>query len=309
MTIKNIVINGGGPIIFKAYGALKQANMSGVWSHENVDAYYGTSAGSILALMLAFEYSWEDLDDFIVKRPWQHVWKFNLLNVYEYYTNKGIFGKDMFNDFLGPLFKGKDVETSITLKEFKDVFKKNLYIYAVDLGTFELVEFSHLSHPDMPVLEAVRASSALPILFQPVDYGGHLYTDGGFLLNYPLVKCTADPKTILGVRNAFDASSSSNEVTGIFEYLSYILNKVLDRVQLSGAIETPYELQINTGFIDYSVIHSLANNAVERQSLINQGMEDALHSIKETNVFSPRYGSETTSSLKSSSQTLPNSCQ
>jgi predicted acylesterase/phospholipase RssA len=280
MNIKNIVINGGGPIIFNAYGALKQANLSGIWSYDSVESFYGTSAGAILAIILALQYSWEDLDDFIIKRPWQQVWKFNLLNVYEYYSNKGIFGKEMFNDFLGPLFKGKDLEVSISFKEFHELFKKNLYIYAVNLASLELVEFSHVSHPDMPILDAVRASSALPILFQPVKYGGNLYTDGGFLMNYPLVKCTADPKTILGVRNAY-ITSSPNEVNGLFEYLSYILNKVIDQLQFSCTFEIPYELKINTDFIDYSVIHSLANSASERQTLINRGMEDALVSIKD----------------------------
>jgi predicted acylesterase/phospholipase RssA len=158
-----------------------------------------------------------------------------------------------------------------------------------------------MSHPDMPVLDAVRASSALPILFQPVEYAGNLYTDGGFLLNYPLVKCTADPKTILGLKNAC-VESSSNEVQGIFEYLSYILNKIVDKVQFSCTLETPYELKINTGFIDYSVIYSLAKNAAERQSLINQGMEDALLSIKE---FVKK--GENVDLFTSSSQTLPNS--
>jgi predicted acylesterase/phospholipase RssA len=186
----------------------------------------------------------------------------------------------MFVDFLGPLFKGKDVEVSISFKEFHELFKKNIYIYAVDLMSFELVEFSHLSHPDMPILDAVRASSALPILFQPVEYNGRLYTDGGFLLNYPLVKCTADPSTILGVKNA-TVTTTTNEVQGIFEYLSFILNKIVDRVQFSCPFETPYEIKINTGFIDYSIIHSLANNAGERQILINRGMADALLSIKD----------------------------
>ena len=301
MNIKHIVINGGGPTLFNAYGALKQANLSGIWSHESVESYYGTSAGAIVSLLLALQYSWEDLDDFIIKRPWQHVWKFSLMNVYEYYINKGIFGKDMFTDFLGPLLKGKDVDVSITLKEFHDIFKKTLYIYAIDLASFEVVEFSHMSHPDMPVLDAVRASSALPILFQPVEYAGNLYTDGGFLLNYPLVKCTADPKTILGLKNAC-VESSSNEGQGIFEYLSYILNKIVDKLQFSCTLETPYELKINTGFIDYSVIYSLAKNAAERQSLINQGMEDALLSIKE---FVKK--GENVDLFTSSSQTLPNS--
>lgn len=274
MNIKNIVINGGGPIIFNAYGALKQAHHLKMWSHENVESYYGTSAGSILAVMLALQYCWEDLDDFIIKRPWQNVWKLSLLNVYEYFTNKGIYGKDMFIDFLGPLFKGKDLEVSVTLKEFFEVTKKNIYIYAVDLTTFELVEFSHFTHPEMPVLEALRASSALPILFQPVEYQGHLYTDGGFLLNYPLSKCKADPETILGVRNVYGETSSLNEANGIFEYLSYILYKVLDRIDLSCDVQIPYEIKINTDFIDYSVIHTLANSSSQREALINKGMAE-----------------------------------
>ena len=81
--------------------------------------------------------------------------------------------------------------------------------------------------------------------------------------------------------------------------MSYILNKILDKLQFSCTVETPYELKINTGFIDYSVIYSLANNAAERQSLINRGMEDALLSIRD---FVNK-----DEDFTSSSQTLPNS--
>ena len=88
----NIVINGGGTIFFNAYGALKQSNLSGIWSHDSVKSYYGTSAGGILAIMLALQYSWEELDDFIIKRPWHNVWKFNVLNIFDYYKNRGIYG-------------------------------------------------------------------------------------------------------------------------------------------------------------------------------------------------------------------------
>lgn len=276
--IKNIVINGGGPTLFNAYGALKQSNLSGIWSHESVEAYYGTSAGAILAVFLALQYSWEDLDAFIVKRPWQHVWRFNLLNIYEYYTNKGIYGKDLFVEVFGPLFRGKDVDLGITLKEFHEIFKKSLYLYAVNIVTFELTEFSHLTHPDMPLLDAVRASSALPMLFQPVEYAGNLYTDGGILLNYPVIKCAAEDKdTILGVKNKY--TSSLNKVSGIFEYISYLLNMLLDKHQVDTHIPIKYELAINTGFIDYSTIFNLANHPDQRQALIDMGMRDALESI------------------------------
>jgi len=276
----NIVINGGGANFFNSYGALKQANLSKIWSHESVHSYYGTSAGGMLSVMLALQYSWEELDDFLIKRPWQNVWKFNVLNVYDYYLKKGIYGIEVLQNTFGPLFKGKDLDITVTLKEFYEATGKTVYLYAVKLSTFEIVEFSHKTHPDMPVLTAVHASAALPILFKPAEYDGELYTDGGFLINYPLAKCTDDPATILGVRNVYTESNSNiNKVDGLFEYLSYILNMVTDKNQCHPTIKPGHEICINSGYIDYSSIFKLANSPEERESLIKKGAEDAITSL------------------------------
>ena len=271
----NIVINGGGTIFFNAYGALKQSNLSGIWSHDSVKSYYGTSAGGILAIMLALQYSWEELDDFIIKRPWHNVWKFNVLNIFDYYKNRGIYGIEVLQDTFGPLLKGKDLELAVTLKEFYEATGKTIYLYAVKLSTFETVEFSHISHPDMQLLTAVHASAALPILFKPAEYAGELYTDGGFMLNYPLAKCRADPATILGVRNAYlENTTNINNVKGIFEYLSYILNMMVDKSQCETTVKPRYEILLKTGFIDYTTIWSLAKNPAEREALIKKGADD-----------------------------------
>jgi len=273
----SIVINGGATIIFNAYGALKQSNLSGIWSHESVHSYYGTSAGAILSVILALQYEWEELDDFLIKRPWQNVWKFNVLNIYDYYLKKGIYGIEMFHDIFGPLFKGKDLDVSVTLKEFYEATGKTIYIYAVKLSTFDIVEFSHKTHPDMKVLDAVHASSALPILFKPAEYNGELYTDGGFLINYPLAKCTDDPATILAVQNIYNESNTNiNQVNGLFEYLSYLLNMVTSKNQCIPTVKPGYEILLNTGFIDYTSIFKLANSPEEREALIKKGAEDAI---------------------------------
>jgi len=282
--IENIVINGGGPAIFNIYGALKQSNLDGIWSHDSVHSYYGTSAGGIMSVIMALQYSWDEMDDFIIKRPWQNVWKINVLNTYEYYLNKGVYGIELYYDVFGPLFRGKDLELTITLKEFYEVSKKNIYLYAVKLSTFEITEFSHVSHPNMKVLDALHATAALPILFKPAEYDGELYTDGGFLLNYPLAKCCADPKTILGIRNAYTANNTNiNKVEGIFEYLSYILNMVVDKNQFEPSAKPGHEILLNTGYIDYSSILKLANSQEERETLIKKGGEDAKQIILEEN--------------------------
>jgi predicted acylesterase/phospholipase RssA len=271
----NIVINGGGTMFFNAYGALKQANLAGIWSHDFIQSYYGTSAGGILAIMLALQYSWDELDDFIIKRPWQNVWKINVMNVFDYYKNRGIYGIEVLQDTFGPLLKGKDLELTVSLKEFYKATGKTIYFYSVKLSTFEIVEFSHHTHPDMEVLTALHASAALPILFKPAEYAGELYTDGGFLLNYPLAKCREEPATILGVRNAYSESSANiNEVKNIFEYLSYILNMMVNKSQCETTVKPGYEIVLNTGFIDYSSIWTLAKNPAEREALIKKGADD-----------------------------------
>ena len=276
----SIVINGGGVNIFNIYGALKQSNLSGIWSHDSVQSYYGTSAGSIMSVIMALQYSWEELDDFIIKRPWQNVWKFNVLKVYDYYLNKGIYGIELFKDMIGPLFKGKDLELTVTLKEFYEATGKTIYLYATKLSTFEIAEFSHKTHPNMEVLTAIHASAALPILFKPAEYDGEFYTDGGFLINYPLAKCTDEPATILGIRNVYTASNANvNEVQGLFEYLSYILNMVTDKNQCLPTVKPGYEILLNAGFVDYSSIFKLANSQEERETLIKKGAEDAIQSL------------------------------
>ena len=278
--IGTIVINGGGTIFFNAYGALKQANLSGTWSHDSVKSYYATSAGGILAIMMALQYSWEELDDYIIKRPWYNVWKFNIMNIFDYYKNRGIYGIEVLQDTFEPLLKGKDLELNVSLKDFYGATGKTIYFYSVKLSIFEIVEFSHETHPDMELLTALHATAALPILFRPAEYAGELYTDGGFLLNYPLAKCREDPATILGVRNAYSESSANiNEVQGIFEYLSYLLNMMLEKSQCCTETKPGCEILLNTGFIDYTTIWSLAKSHAEREALIKKGADDFISRI------------------------------
>lgn len=274
--IENIVINGGGPTIFNVYGALRESSKQGLWNHADVKHYYGTSAGAIMAVVLSLEYSWEELDDYLIKRPWQTVWQFNALKVYEYYCNKGIYGTELFRQLLGPLIRGKDLDTECTLQELFNATNKTLHFYTIELSTFTLTEITHTTFPNMKVIEAVHASAALPILCQPLKYDGLYYTDGGIMLNYPLCKCNADPSTVLGIKNVYSGTNANvHSVQGIFEYLSYVMNMVIDKIQGQSTCEIKYELLIDTGFIDYSSILRLANSAEERKALIENGANNA----------------------------------
>ncbi|MGQ9490059.1 MAG: patatin-like phospholipase family protein [Anaerolineae bacterium] len=57
--------------------------------------------------------------------------------------------------------------------------KKGLFIIATDLDSGQRVVFGTDENSDVPILLAVAASTALPMLYKPVRIGDHEYVDGG----------------------------------------------------------------------------------------------------------------------------------
>jgi NTE family protein len=64
--------------------------------------------------------------------------------------------------------------------------KPELHIIATDLDTSRRTVFSHDSHADVPISLAVAASTALPVLYKPVRIRGRDYVDGGLRGNASL---------------------------------------------------------------------------------------------------------------------------
>ena len=81
--IKHIVCSGGGVAGFTFYGILKEANKQGIWDIENIETMYGTSVGSIVNTILSLKYDWKDIDDYLMKRPWDMVYNVNMYSFFE----------------------------------------------------------------------------------------------------------------------------------------------------------------------------------------------------------------------------------
>jgi predicted acylesterase/phospholipase RssA len=62
--------------------------------------------------------------------------------------------------------------------DFRDVTKE-LHIIAADIETNRRVDFSKATTPNVPISQAVAASTCIPLLFRPVEIEGHHYVDGG----------------------------------------------------------------------------------------------------------------------------------
>jgi len=227
-TYRHIVFSGGAGGGLYIYGALKTAHEKGLWKHEDIKTIWGTSAGSMLAICLALKYDWSVLDDYLIKRPWNTVFKLNLMRLW---NEKGLMGKEVIEEIMRPLLSGKGLKLDITMGELFLETGIELHIFITELiyskNEFRSVDISHKTHPDWRVVDTVYASSCLPLVFVPYEItqwcsvmdgsdnsdnekGGEdkkekdkekdkgaielienrrLFLDGGILANFPFYHC------------------------------------------------------------------------------------------------------------------------
>jgi len=277
--IKHIVCSGGGLAGFAFYGAIKESHKQGLWQLENIQTIYGTSVGTIVAVILALNYDWDTLDDYLIKRPWQNVFTFNLYSILDTINKRGMFGIEIIQDIFLPLFNGKD----ITLIEFYKLTNIEIHMCATDINTFQLIDISHKTHPDWNIIEAIYSSCSVPVLFTPLFKNNECYCDGGVLANYPLeqsIKNGANPNEILGIRykgrNADECNTRVTPETTLFGYALTIINRLIgssENEQTPNNIASEYDIWCPS--LSISDIIDATNDSELRLRLIQQGIDVA----------------------------------
>lgn len=305
--IEHLVISGGGIIGFSEYGALKQTNIDGRWHMDNIQSIYGTSIGSVLAVIITLGYDWPTLDDFVVLRPWHHVFPIELNTILSGIQNRGLFYRSHFDDVFKPLFSGKDLPLDITLEGYyeytkgllKDCTKDgtnctksgkgiDLHMFAVDVNApYSVdVDFSYKTHPHMKLLDAVYASSSIPGIFSPLmTEDGACYMDGGIFKNYPLRACITgqkvDPRTILGFKRCVEHAIQNQRITGLSTLLDAVLlfiGKVGERINVLPELceHIDNEVVIHAEPLNLASMLDVLKSAELRRSMIEKGAQLSL---------------------------------
>ena len=287
MPIKHLVISGGGPIMIQILSAIQELENVGYLNINEVESIYGTSAGAILAVIFSLKYDWQTLNDYIIKRPWYDVFPIKVQNILDAYSKKGIFDIKTIEKCFKPLFDAKDISLQITLKEFYELTKVDIHMFVFEINEYKVVDISHTTHPDIPVLKALQMSCALPVLLTPVFLDDDkCYIDGGVGCNYPLSFCIdsgKNPDEILGFKNKY--SENKTLITEESTLLDYILNflfKAISSVQYKYIQPTiKNEVICDAETLSFDMLKDALSNVEVRKQLFEKGRQNALTFLKD----------------------------
>jgi NTE family protein len=154
-----LVLGGGAARGFAHIGVIKALEAQGIVP----DIVVGTSAGSVVGALYASGMSGFELQNVALKMEEDMVVDWTL-------PNRGVLKGEALQGFINQKVK------NLTIQKLP----KPLGVVATDLQSGELVLFRR---GDTGI--AVRASSAVPGVFQPVEIGGRDYVDGGLTSPVP----------------------------------------------------------------------------------------------------------------------------
>jgi NTE family protein len=184
--IRNLIISGGSAKTIAVIGAIKYLDEHSML--DKVATIIGTSAGSILALVMALGYTTSEMLHLL-----QHHFMGNRLQTLEMdelaslsmLTSFGMDSGQSIITFLEDAMFLKCFVKDMTFIEFTKLLGTNLVVCVANVSTGKTEYMSVDTSPDLSVITAVRMSIALPFILSPVKYKDCYYVDGGIYEHLP----------------------------------------------------------------------------------------------------------------------------
>ena len=283
MTIKHLVISGGGPILIQILAAIQELEHAKYININDISTIYGTSAGALLATIIALKFDWETINDYIIKRPWQDVFEIKPQNIFDAYTKRGIFDITTIEKCFKPLFDAKDIPLNINLNDFFELTKVELHIFSFEINKYQIEDISYKTYPTLPLLQAMQMTCSIPVLLSPVFIDDKCFMDGGVACNYPLKFCIDSGKKtseILGFKNKYSNNIIVKEDSTLLDYLLNFLFKSIFNININNNYTQPTitnEVIFDSIFLSIDVLKQTINESSVRRSLFEKGKQSALN--------------------------------
>ena len=215
--IKNIVLSGGGFKCWAYIGVLQTLEEY----HINVEQIIGVSAGGVFGLFYILGIKWDFLLDFFMDLNFKELYDIDIDNIL---IQQSVFAGIKFTEIIKEIIS-YSIDPDITFKELYRYSKIKFTVNALNITNSVLEYFNYSLTPDIKVIDAVRASCSLPIIFPPYCIGESFYYDGGICNNCPIELVDEVDSISFDVSFYKDKNNSNMKLIDLLNCLITISNK------------------------------------------------------------------------------------
>lgn len=242
-----LVLSGGGAKGAAHIGVLKYIEEAGI----PIDYIAGTSMGSIVGGMYALGYSSDEILDIISSVDWDRLISNNVER-----KKISFFEKSVKNtQIITVPFSVKIDEEKLQSKSFRNSLPNGLVsgdnlinlFNSLSVGYSDFMSFDELPIPficiatnmisgEADILDkgeftkSLRASMAIPILFDPIKMDETLYVDGGLTSNFPVEQCRAmGADYIIGVSMSPGLEENTEKLSSILSQVKQLKEIITDK--------------------------------------------------------------------------------
>ena len=242
-----LVLSGGGAKGAAHIGVLKYIEEAGI----PIDYIAGTSMGSIIGGMYAIGYSSDEILEIISSVDWDRLISDQVERRHISYTSKS----ESRNQVVTVPFSVGTDRQELQSRSFKNslptgiVTGDNLInlFNSLSVGYADPVDFNGLPIPFLCIAtnvmngeadildkgifsKSLRASMAIPILFDPVKIDETLYADGGLLNNFPAEQCRAmGADYVIGVSMSQGLESDPQKLSSVISQVKQLKMIITDK--------------------------------------------------------------------------------
>lgn len=239
--INNLVLSGGSVSTISIVGALSCLEDNNIINCKNITKYLGSSAGSIVSLLLALGYNIKEIYSIIedLTDEYNKIDDFSVEMIFDIFQDYGIEDGAFIEDWLKRIILKKIKADNPTFIEFVKITGKDLNVCASNISKYTFTVFSVDNTPDVHICDAILASIALPFIFKPKIINGEYYVDSGLMNNFPISHVNSNKMSsvnTLGICLLTEKESGIVKIENILGYMTNLIKTICN----NNIIHTPY---------------------------------------------------------------------
>ncbi|QOI90277.1 hypothetical protein QKU58_gp054 [Pyramimonas orientalis virus] len=182
----NIALSGGGTHTIAFIGCIKY-----LLEQNKLDELYnaiGSSGGSLVCLMLVLNYTFDEMYHTISQIFKEHssLFSFTMRSLINIPKTYGMNDGKIIIIIVNAILQKKNINVDITFIDLVKKTGRNLIIATTNLTRKTIEYLSVDTYPEMKISTAIRMSTCVPIIFEPVKYYNDLYVDSCIYNNFPI---------------------------------------------------------------------------------------------------------------------------